>query len=106
MLHALKSELPSTDIISRLANNFRLLGDMTRVKILCALAKKELCVCELSKLIGSTQSATSHQLRLLRNADLVRFRREGKRVYYSLADEHVIRLIEMAVQHSEHTKNR
>ncbi len=79
---------------------FKILSDPTRIKILFALAKHELCVCDLSALLGTTQSAISHQLRLLRNAHLVKFRKEGKVVYYSLADKHVINLIQNATKHA------
>ncbi|MBR9678306.1 MAG: winged helix-turn-helix transcriptional regulator [Nanoarchaeota archaeon] len=83
------------------AGCFKILGDSTRVKILHALSIKELCVCDLSALLGMTHSAVSHQLRLLRNTNLVKFRKEGKIVYYSLADKHVVKLIDMGIEHAE-----
>ncbi|QSZ66172.1 ArsR family transcriptional regulator [Methanofollis aquaemaris] len=79
---------------------FRLLGDDTRLRILLALNCRELCVCDLSVLLNLSQSAVSHQLRLLRGADLVKFRREGKVVYYSLADDHVIDLLSVGIEHA------
>jgi DNA-binding transcriptional ArsR family regulator len=83
------------------AEIFKLLGDPTRVKLLCALSLRELCVCDLSAVLGMTQSAVSHQLRILRGAHLVKFRKQGKVVYYSLADVHVSRLLAMGVEHAE-----
>ncbi len=96
-----KSKMLDDKIIIKIANTSKILGDPTRVKILFALSQKELCVCDLASLLGMTQSAISHQLRLLRNTNLVRFRKEGKIVYYSLADEHVIKLIEIGVKHAK-----
>jgi DNA-binding transcriptional ArsR family regulator len=96
-----KSKMLSDTIILKVAENFKILGDSTRVKILYALAKRELCVCDLSALLNISHSAVSHQLRILRAYNLVKFRKEGKIVYYSLADEHVIKLIEMGVEHAK-----
>ena len=76
-------------------------GDSTRVKILYALYKQELCVCDIARLLDVTQSAVSHQLRVLKNGKLVRFRREGKTLYYSLADEHVVRILAQGMEHIE-----
>ena len=96
-----KSRMLENKIILKIANGFKILGDPTRVKILYALSQKELCVCDLAVLLGMTHSAVSHQLRLLRNTNLVKFRKEGKIVYYSLADEHVIKLIDMGIEHAK-----
>ena len=96
-----KSKMLHEKIILRVTDNFKILGDSTRIKILFALSQKELCVCDLSVLLKMTQSAISHQLRLLRNFNLVKFRKKGKIVYYSLSDEHVIKLIEMGVKHAK-----
>lgn len=82
-----------------LSEIFKVLGDPTRVKILYTLLQEELCVCDIASLLGMTNSAISHQLRLLRNLKLVKFRKEGKMVYYSLDDEHVKKLLEMGVEH-------
>ena len=76
-------------------------GDSTRVKILYALYEQELCVCDIARLLDVTQSAVSHQLRVLKNGKLVRFRREGKTLYYSLADEHVVRILAQGMEHIE-----
>lgn len=95
-----KSRMLNPELILKVADIFKILGDPTRMKILYALSLRELCVCDLSALLGMTQSAISHQLRILRSSNLVKFRREGKAVYYSLADEHIIKLIEMGVEHA------
>jgi ArsR family transcriptional regulator, lead/cadmium/zinc/bismuth-responsive transcriptional repressor len=84
-----------------LSEIFKALGDPTRVKILYTLMENELCVCDIASLLEMTVSAISHQLRLLRNLKLVKFRKEGKMVYYSLDDEHVKKLLEMGVEHAE-----
>lgn len=89
---------PEREILS-LAEIFRTLGDPTRVKLLQALTVQELCVCDLAKLLGVSDSATSHQLRVLRSQRLVRFRKEGKMAYYSLDDEHIDALMKEALRH-------
>jgi DNA-binding transcriptional ArsR family regulator len=81
---------------------FRALGDVTRVRILDAISREELCVCDISALIGMNSSAVSHHLRTLRNLRLVRNRREGKKVYYSLRDSHVAVLLSQALTHVRH----
>ena len=85
--------LPPDETLYDLAELFKIFGDSTRVKILYALLESELCVCDIAKLMEVSQSAVSHQLRVLKASKLVKFRREGKTVYYSLADEHVIRIL-------------
>ena len=82
-----------------LASLFKLFGDGTRVKILHALELHEMCVCDLAALLGVTKSAVSHQLKALRLANLVRFRREGQIVYYMLADDHVKRILDIGFEH-------
>jgi len=82
-----------------LAELFKVLGDPTRVRILDVLARTECCVCDLAELLGMSQSAVSHQLRLLRNTHLVRYRRDGKMVYYTLDDEHVTQLYRQGIEH-------
>ncbi len=94
-----REQMPSDDEFQALADTFKVLGDFNRLRILQALNTAELCVCDLSELLGLSQSATSHQLRLLRASQLVRYRREGKNVYYTLDDEHVRTLIETALAH-------
>lgn len=83
----------------KLANFFKVLGDFTRVKILYALSESELCVCDISSLLDMTQSAISHQLRVLRAANLVKYRREGKVIYYSLDDDHVRNVFGQGLEH-------
>ena len=95
---ARKALSPQREIVA-LAETFRNLGDPTRVKILQALAVEELCVCDLAKLLGVSESATSHQLRVLRSHRIVRFRKEGKMAYYSLDDEHIDTLMREALRH-------
>ena len=87
--------------VHALANTFRVLGDPTRVKILDALSGGELCVCDIASLAGISESAVSHQLRLLRGMRLVRPRRAGRLVYYSLDDQHIIELLRQALTHVE-----
>ena len=82
-----------------LAELFKIFGDSTRVKILYALLEAELCVCDIAKLMDVSQSAVSHQLRVLKGSKLVKFRREGKTLYYSLADEHVFRILSQGMEH-------
>lgn len=92
-------EMPDDETLYDLAELFKVFGDSTRIKILYALFEAELCVCDISKLLGLTQSAVSHQLRVLKNSKLVKFRREGKTVYYSLADDHVIHILAQGMEH-------
>ena len=93
------SGMPGDETLYDLAELFKVFGDSTRIKILYALFEAELCVCDISKLLGLTQSAVSHQLRVLKNSRLVKFRREGKTVYYSLADDHVRKIIAQGMEH-------
>ncbi|SPF33845.1 Transcriptional repressor SmtB homolog [Candidatus Desulfosporosinus infrequens] len=93
------NQLITPDRANSLAELFKTLGDPTRIRIMDALAKSELCVCDLAELLGLSQSATSHQLRVLRNDDLVKYRREGKMVYYSTHDAHVSELYRQGLEH-------
>jgi DNA-binding transcriptional ArsR family regulator len=92
--------MPDTAVYA-VADTFRVLGDPTRVRILDALSGGELCVCDIAELAGISESAVSHQLRLLRGMRLVRPRRAGRLVYYSLDDQHIIGLLQQAVTHVE-----
>lgn len=94
-----QAHLPAGDDLLRLAELFKMFGDGTRVKILYVLLKAEVCVCDLARLLGMTQSAVSHQLRMLRQARLIRARRDGKTVFYSLADDHVAALLRQGMEH-------
>ena len=89
------------DSVAALAETFKILGDPTRVRIAFALAREELCVCDLANLLGISQSATSHSLRALRQMNLVKFRKEGKIAYYSLDDEHIEYLLDEGFRHVE-----
>ena len=91
--------LPPDEVLSDLADLFKIFGDSTRIKILYALLRSELCVCDIAKLMDVSQSAVSHQLRVLKGSKLVKFRREGKTLYYSLADEHVFRILSQGMEH-------
>ena len=93
-----RQNLPPDERLYDLAELFKIFGDSTRVKILYALLESELCVCDIAKLMEVTQSAVSHQLRVLKNSKLVKFRREGKTVYYSLADSHVIHILDQGME--------
>lgn len=94
-----QSHALSADTLSRLTSFFKVIGDATRMRILAYLAQEELCVCAVAELLGMELSAVSHQLRVLKQADLVRSRRDGKTVYYSLADNHVREIIRMGLDH-------
>ena len=99
LIDLLKEDILAEDIVYNLAELFKTMGDPTRIKILYALKDRELCVCDLSELLGMSSSAISHQLRILRNTKLVKFRRDGRSVYYSLDDEHVLSLFCQGLQH-------
>jgi ArsR family transcriptional regulator, lead/cadmium/zinc/bismuth-responsive transcriptional repressor len=97
----LRNVLISEASVDALTDTFRALGDPTRVRVLDALSHGELCVCDLAALLGLTQSATSHQLRLLRALRLVRTRRAGRMVYYALDDRHIVTLFRQGLRHVE-----
>ena len=100
-----KQSAVSNDCVLRdLSELFKLFGDSTRLGILLLLDESEMCVCEISQRIGMTKSAVSHQLKSLRDKDLVRFERRGKHIYYSLADSHVKDIIEKAIEHIREDK--
>lgn len=99
-----KATFPQDEMIFDLADFYKIFGDTTRVKILYALDKSELCVCDISALLGMSVSAVSHQLRTLRESDLVRTKRDGKVVYYSLADDHVKSILECGFEHISELK--
>ena len=89
LVHQIEDGMPSEETMQGLAEFYKVFGDPTRIKILCTLFQSELCVCDLAEVTGMTQSAISHQLRVLKQMKLVKNRREGKIVYYSLADAHI-----------------
>ena len=89
----------SQNEMQELASTFKVLGDPTRLQIISALAQEELCVCDISELLDMSQSAISHQLKKLRDLDLVKFRKEGRTVYYSLSDHHILQLFCQGLNH-------
>lgn len=89
------------EAIALLAETFKILGDSTRIRIAFALSKEELCVCDLANLLGVSQSAVSHSLRVLRQMRLVKFRKEGRTAFYSLDDEHISHLLAEGFRHVE-----
>ncbi len=91
--------LPADELIFELADLYKMFSDSTRVKILYALMGEELCVLHLAKRVSANQSAVSHQLRVLKQARLVKARRDGKLIFYSLADDHVTRILELGMAH-------
>ena len=99
IVEKVRGQLPGEDTLYDLTELFRVFGDSTRVRILFVLFESEMCVCGLAELLGMTQSAISHQLRALKNARLVKSRREGKTVFYSLADNHVKTIIDQGLEH-------
>lgn len=94
-----RKHIPAPETLSDMADLFRLFGDPTRLKILISLSQHELCVCDLATLIEASQSAVSHQLRLLKQSRLVKSRREGKSIFYSLADNHVRTILAQGMEH-------
>ena len=100
-LAAVQTRLLTSDTVHAVADVFKLLGDPTRVRLVDALSHGERCVCDLASLVGLTESAVSHQLRLLRGARLVRVRRTGRQAFYSLDDHHVLGLVHDTRKHVE-----
>jgi DNA-binding transcriptional ArsR family regulator len=100
-VNEIRKEMLNEESVEGISEIFKALGDQTRLRILHVLSKEELCVCDLSILLRRSLSAISHQLRVLRNLRLVKPRRQGKTVYYSLADDHVLSLLRVGVNHAE-----
>ena len=94
-----KNNMPEEELLYDLAELYKVFGDSTRIKILYSLFESELCVCDIAELLRMSVSAISHQLRILKQAQLVRFRRDGKTVYYSLADDHVRTILGQGMDH-------
>ncbi len=99
IVNKVRSLMPEEEKLYDLAELFKVFGDTTRIKILCALFESEMCVCDIAALLNMNQSAISHQLRVLKQARLVKYRKEGKVVYYSLDDEHVKQVFEVGLMH-------
>jgi DNA-binding transcriptional ArsR family regulator len=94
-----KKTIPQDETLYDLADLFKIFGDSTRIKIVCALFQSEMCVCDIAALLGMNQSAISHQLRVLKQARLVKYRKEGKVVYYTLDDDHVKGIFDQGLAH-------
>ena len=100
-IEELRQSLPEDEILYDLSELFRVFGDTTRIKILYTLFESELCVNDIAQLLGMTQSSVSHQLRILKSAKLVKFKRDGKQMIYSLDDDHVRSMISLGLDHTE-----
>lgn len=96
-----KQTIPEDGVIYDLAEFFKVFADSTRMKIIYALMEQELCVCDIANIVQTTQSAISHQLRILKQAKLVKFKKVGKVVYYSLDDEHIAQIVKKGREHIE-----
>ena len=94
--------MPKEDSFSKLAEFFKIIGDITRAKILFALDTNEMCVCDIANVLNMTKSSISHQLSILKSASLVKYRKSGKEVYYELDDDHVKKLYEIGLEHTLH----
>lgn len=99
LVHQIEDGMPSPETMQSLAEFYKVFADPTRIKILCTLFQSELCVCDLAEVTCMTQSAISHQLRVLKQMKLVKNRREGKIVYYSLADAHIQSILNQGMEH-------
>ena len=93
---------PNDEMTLKLADFFKMIGDPTRTKILFALDQNEMCVCDIANVLGMTKSSISHQLATLKQSGIVKYRKEGKEVYYTLDDEHVKQVFEIAIEHIQH----
>lgn len=97
-----RKHMPEDQLLDKISDTFKVFGDKTRIKILFVLHAKELCVCDIAQLLDMNQSAISHQLRVLKQAKLIRSRRDGKQVFYSLDDSHVRTILSMGMEHAMH----
>ena len=98
-INEVKLTEPTREQIIDLSNMYKIFADETRLRIICSILNTELCVCDLCELLELNQSTVSHQLQILRNSKLVKYRREGKQIYYSLQDEHVEKIISISLEH-------
>jgi len=101
VVNKVKQIMPEDGFIYDLAELFKVFADSTRMKVIYALLENELCVCDLANIVGTTQSAISHQLRILKQSKLVKFRKDGKVVYYSLDDDHISQIVKKGCEHLE-----
>ena len=99
VVERVRGQMPDDEVLLDLADTFKLFSDSTRLKILYALMEAEMCVCDISVLLGMTKSSVSHQLRVLKQSNLVKYRKAGRVIYYSLADEHVRTICRMGMEH-------
>lgn len=99
IIKEVKNKMPKEELLFDIAELFKVFGDSTRMKIICCLFEKKMCVCDIAEIINISQSAVSHQLRVLKQAKLVKYKKEGKEVYYSLSDKHVEIIFNMALEH-------
>ena len=106
ILERVRHELPTDELLCDLSDLFKLFGDTTRTKILFALMESEMCVCAIAELLGMTQSAISHQLKILKDANLIANRREGKTIFYFLADDHVRTIVAKGFEHLIEERNQ
>ena len=104
-LYEAKKREISSEMNRNLAEMFKVFSDETRLKIICSLLNEELCVCDLCELLKLNQSTVSHQLQILRTSKLVKYRKEGKQVYYTLEDEHIDAILRMAIAHIKEKEN-
>ncbi len=106
IVNEVKKDMLSEDLFYKLADFFKILGDTTRMKILFALDRNEMCVCDIANVLGMSKSSISHQLGTLRRSGVVRCRKDGKEVYYTLDDEHVKQVVEIGIEHIEHKEGK
>lgn len=99
IIKEVREHFPDEEVLYDLAELFKVFGDSTRVRILYALFKNEMCVCDIAELLTMSQSAISHQLRVLKQARLVKYRRDGKTVFYALCDDHIQTILNMGMEH-------
>lgn len=99
LVKAVTDSMPEEEQLYNLADFFKVFADSTRIKILYVLSKSEMCVCDIAQLLNATQSAISHQLRILKQMQLVKARREGKTIFYSLADDHIETILSQGMEH-------
>lgn len=99
IIDAVNSEMPAEELLYDLADFYKVFADSTRIKILYVLMKSEMCVCDIAQVLNASQSAVSHQLRVLKQMQLVKFRREGKTIFYSLSDDHISGILSMGLEH-------
>lgn len=102
VVKATLEKMPKQELFNNLADFFKIIGDITRTKILYALDQNEMCVCDIANVLGMSKSSISHQLAVLRKSGIVKCRKDGKEVYYTLDDEHIQKVFEVGIEHVEH----